>query len=129
VAEILNALDVYVLASESEGMSNTILEAMACGLPVVATAVGGNVELVDRAGGLLVPPYNPKSLADAVILLLGAPARRETMGRLARRRVEEHFSLETMAQNYASVYLDIVSRRMNLSGSLREKIRNQRVTA
>jgi glycosyltransferase involved in cell wall biosynthesis len=110
-------------------MSNTILEAMACGLPVVATAVGGNVELVDRTGGLLVPPYNPKSLADAVIVLLGAPARRETMGRLARRRVEEHFSLETMAQNYASVYLDIVSRRMNLSGSLLKKIRNQRVTA
>jgi L-malate glycosyltransferase len=129
VAEILNALDVYVLASESEGMSNTILEAMACGVPVVATAVGGNVELVDGAGGLLVPPYNPRSLADAVILLLSAPARREKMGRLARRRVEEHFSLETMAQNYAGVYLDIVTKRMNLSGSVGEKVRNQRVTA
>jgi L-malate glycosyltransferase len=129
VPEILNALDVYVLASESEGMSNTILEAMACGLPVVATAVGGNVELVDRAGGVLVPPYNPKSLADTVSLLLSDPARRETMGSLARRRVEEHFSLEMMAENYARVYLDVVSRRMKLSGSLREKIRDQRVTA
>jgi L-malate glycosyltransferase len=127
VPEILNALDVYVLASESEGMSNTILEAMACGLPVVATAVGGNVELVDRAGGLLVPPYNPKTLAEAVSLLLADPARRETMGSLARRRVEEHFSLETMAENYAGVYLDVVSRRMKLSGSLHEKIRNQGV--
>jgi glycosyltransferase involved in cell wall biosynthesis len=129
VPKILNALDTYVLASESEGMSNTILEAMACGLPVVATAVGGNVELVDRARGLLVPPHNPKLLADAISLLLGAPARRETMGKLARQRVEEHFSLEAMAQNYASVYLEVVSRRIKLSGSLHERIRNQRVTA
>jgi glycosyltransferase involved in cell wall biosynthesis len=129
VPKILNALDTYVLASESEGMSNTILEAMACGLPVVATAVGGNVELVDRARGLLVPPHNPKLLADAISLLLGAPARRETMGKLARQRVEEHFSLEAMAQNYASVYLEVVSRRIKLSGSLHERIKNQRVTA
>ncbi|HSF59964.1 MAG TPA: glycosyltransferase [Candidatus Binatia bacterium] len=129
VPEILNALDTYVLASESEGMSNTILEAMACGLPVVATSVGGNAELVDRAWGLLVPPYNPKILADAISFLLGAPGKRETMGRLARQRVEEHFSVEVMAQNYARVYLEVVSRRIRLSGSLHERIRNQRVTA
>lgn len=129
VPEILNALDIYVLASESEGMSNTILEAMASGLPVVATSVGGNVELVDRSWGLLVPPYNSKSLADAISILLGAPGKREIMGRLGRQHVEEHFSLEAMAQNYADVYLEIISRRMKLSNSLHERIRKQRVTA
>jgi glycosyltransferase involved in cell wall biosynthesis len=129
VPEILKALDIYVLASESEGMSNTILEAMASGLPVVATSVGGNVELVDRSWGLLVPPYNSKSLADAISTLLGAPGKREIMGSLARQHVEEHFSVEAMARNYADVYLEIISRRMKRTGNLHERIRKQGVTA
>lgn len=127
VAEILNALDVYVLASESEGMSNTILEAMACGLPVVATEVGGNVELVDRRAGILVPPSNPTTLADAVTRLLREPAQRDAMGALARWRAEEYFSLETMARNYANVYMDLVSRRLKIGGILQEKIKRQRL--
>jgi sugar transferase (PEP-CTERM/EpsH1 system associated) len=122
VPKILKALDVYVLASESEGMSNTILEAMASGLPVVATAVGGNVELVvDGQTGLLVPPNDPKALAEAVVTLLCDPTRRSKMGQLGHQRVREYFSLETMARNYAGFYLEIFSRRFKLSQHLQAK--------
>jgi sugar transferase (PEP-CTERM/EpsH1 system associated) len=123
VPEILKALEVYVLASESEGMSNTILEAMASGLPVVATAVGGNPELVvEGETGLLVPPYHPRALASAVTKLLQDPARRLMMGEAGRHRIEKEFSLETMVRNYANLYVEVFARRFELEGSLREKV-------
>jgi sugar transferase (PEP-CTERM/EpsH1 system associated) len=122
VPEILRGLDVYVLSSESEGMSNTILEAMASGRPVIATAVGGNPELViDGETGLLVPPNDPNTMANAIMKLLREPERRLQMGRLGRQRVEEKFSLEVMVRNYARVYLEVFSRRFKLNESLREK--------
>jgi glycosyltransferase involved in cell wall biosynthesis len=124
VSEILRALDVYVLCSESEGMSNTILEAMASGRPVVATAVGGNPELVlDGETGLLVRPNHPHQLATAIMKLLREPACRRRLGQGGRRRVEEQFSLEGMVHNYAKVYLELFARRFKLTGSLQEKLR------
>lgn len=122
VPEILRGLEVYVLSSESEGMSNTILEAMASGRPVVATAVGGNPELVvDGETGLLVPPNNPHAMAAAITKLLRAPEQRRQMGRLGRERVEEKFSLDVMVRHYAKVYLEVFSRRFKLNPKWREK--------
>jgi glycosyltransferase involved in cell wall biosynthesis len=122
VQEILRALDVYVLCSESEGMSNTILEAMASGRPVVATAVGGNPELVvDGETGLLVSPNHPHRLATAIMKLLREPACRRRLGQGSRRRVEEKFNLEDMVRNYAEVYLELFARHFKLNGGLQEK--------
>jgi glycosyltransferase involved in cell wall biosynthesis len=123
VSEILRALDVYVLCSESEGMSNTILEAMASGRSVVATAVGGNTELVvDGETGLLVRPNHPHQLATAIMKLLREPACRRRLGQCGRRRVEEQFSLEGMVRNYAKVYLELFARHFKSNGGLDEKL-------
>lgn len=121
VPEILQAFDVFVLSSESEGMSNTILEAMASARPVVATAVGGNPELVvDGETGLLVPPHDPPAMAAAIMKLLRDTELCRQMGWLGRQRVEEKFSLEVMVQNYANVYLEAFRRRFKLSPIVRD---------
>jgi sugar transferase (PEP-CTERM/EpsH1 system associated) len=130
VAEILRALEVYVLCSESEGMSNTILEAMASGRPVVATAVGGNPELVvDGETGLLVSPNHPHRLATAIMKLLREPACRRRLGQGGRQRVEEQFSLDGMVRNYAKVYLELFARHCKLAGGLQEKLRTKTFVA
>ena len=129
VPEILRAFDVFVLSSESEGMSNTILEAMASARPVVATAVGGNPELVvDGETGLLVPPHDPSAMAAAITKLLRDTEWCRQMGWLGRRRVEEKFSLEVMVQNYANVYLEAFRRRFKLPKNIRESA-GERVAA
>lgn len=105
IESLLPALDIALLASSTEGMSNAILEAMACALPVVATAVGGNLQLVqDRVSGLLVPAADPASLAAAMLELAGSPALRRTMGEAARARIEREFSLDAMASSYDRLY-------------------------
>lgn len=105
VRRVLPALDVYVNCSVTEGMSVTILEAMAAGLPVVATAVGGNPELVQRGlTGLLVLSRSPRSLANAVGRLLGSPDDRAAMGAAARARVVAEFSLDRMLREYLAAY-------------------------
>jgi sugar transferase (PEP-CTERM/EpsH1 system associated) len=105
VAALLPALDVFVLPSQAEGISNTILEAMACGLPVVATAVGGNPELVSAGEtGVLVPPNNPEFLADAILPLASDRDARMRMGLAARARAVARFSLAEMIRRYTSLY-------------------------
>jgi glycosyltransferase involved in cell wall biosynthesis len=105
VPEILTALDVFVLASLWEGMPNAILEAMAAGLPVVATAVGGTPEVVvDGVTGLLVPPRDPTALAQAITRLLDDPDLRQRMGRAGRERVLQHFSVEQMVKRTQTLY-------------------------
>lgn len=105
VPGLLRALDLFVLPSQAEGISNTILEAMACGLPVVATAVGGNPELVaDGATGALVPPNDPTALAVALQAYVIDPARRAAHAAAARQRVETRFSLANMMARYAALY-------------------------
>lgn len=121
VPEILRAFDVFVLSSESEGMSNTILEAMASARPVVATAVGGNPELVvDGETGLLVPPHDPPAMSAAITKLLRDTELCRQMGWFGRQRVEEKFSLEVMVQNYANVYLEAFRRRFKLPQNARD---------
>lgn len=102
---ILPALDVFVNTSVSEGMSVTILEAMAASLPVVATSVGGNPELVvDGETGVLVPARSPASTAQALSELCAAPERLRAMGAAGRARVEAHFTLERMVGQYMKLY-------------------------
>ncbi|QOY61977.1 glycosyltransferase [Lysobacter sp. H21R4] len=111
VEQLLPALDVSVLASSTEGMSNAILESMACGLPMIATSVGGNIQLVqDQASGLLVPPRDPAALAAAMLVLARSAATRLQMGACARRRVEREFSLDAMVHAYDRMYANLAGR-------------------
>ena len=105
VADIMQALDVFVLPSRNEGVSNTILEAQASGLPVIATAVGGNIELVaDGVSGTLVRPGDVADMAQALLGYLDTPARIAEHGDNARRQAEQRFSIPVMAEAYATVY-------------------------
>ena len=105
IAAVMQAFDVFVLPSRNEGISNTILEALASGLPVIATAVGGNVELVeDDVNGLLVKPGDPEDMAQALLGYLHSPARIAEQGQQARMHAEQRFSIPAMAEAYASVY-------------------------
>jgi glycosyltransferase involved in cell wall biosynthesis len=105
VAEILALLDIFVLPSLWEGLPVAVLEAMAAGLPVVATRVGGVPEVViDGVTGLLVPPRNPDALSEAILRLLQDPDLRHRMGQAGRERVRERFSLEQMIRKTEALY-------------------------
>ena len=111
IAEILRALDVFVLASLNEGISNTLLEAQASGLPVIATRVGGNIELVEHdINGTLVAPADVAGMAQALLSYLDVDARVLEQGRQARQRVVAHFSMTAMADTYARVYDQVLGR-------------------
>jgi sugar transferase (PEP-CTERM/EpsH1 system associated) len=105
VAELLNAMDVYVLSSASEGICNSLLEAMSTGLPVIATDTGGNPEVVvDGQSGWLFPVGDWNGLADRLALLAARGELREQLGQQAICRVRAEFSLESMIRKYAQVY-------------------------
>ncbi len=97
--------DIFALPSDTEGISNTILEAMASGLPVVATDVGGNPELVvDGETGRLTPAGDPQAMADALAAYVVDAALRRRHGAAARARIEARFTLEAMVERYLAVY-------------------------
>src|SRR5215510_4498840 len=103
--DIMRALDVFVLPSLREGLSNTILEAMASGLPVVATRVGGNPELVeDGHTGQLVPPADPVAMAAALGVYSRDRGLAARHGWAGRQRVKSHFSMAAMVNSYLAVY-------------------------
>ena len=105
IAECLQTLDVFVLPSLNEGISNTILEAQACGLPVIATRMGGNVELVSEGqNGALLEPANPMTLARVLRSYLADPARRQREGAAARAGIKSAHNLDSMAAGYRTVY-------------------------
>lgn len=105
VPELLAGSDVFVLSSASEGLPLSVAEAMAAGLPVVASAVGGVPELVvDGETGFLVPPGEPERLAEAVEPLLSDPALRRQMGRSGRARAEELFDLTAFRRAHVELY-------------------------
>ncbi|HZX89532.1 MAG TPA: glycosyltransferase [Rudaea sp.] len=108
VENVLPALDIFVLASSTEGMSNAILEAQSCGVPVVATDVGGNPEVIEhQVTGLLVPASQPPALALALRDLVAAPGRRAALGAAASRTIARDHSLAAMAAAYAGLYRDL----------------------
>jgi glycosyltransferase involved in cell wall biosynthesis len=105
VPEVLRGLSCFVLPSLAEGISNTILEAMATGLPVIACAVGGNVELVDHGRtGLLVAPDDVEAMAAAIVALHGDAACARAMGQAGRQDVERRFSMQAMVSSYLEAY-------------------------
>jgi glycosyltransferase involved in cell wall biosynthesis len=113
VASLLDQVDLFVLSSTSEGQSNAILEAMAAGLPVVATDVGGNPDTVESGEtGLLAPPGSPERLAEALGELLADPARAHALGVNGRARVERLFSARTMARRLEDLYGGLVDATM-----------------
>ncbi|MBS0366434.1 MAG: TIGR03088 family PEP-CTERM/XrtA system glycosyltransferase [Proteobacteria bacterium] len=105
VAQILPGLDIFALTSIREGISNTVLEAMASGLPVVASATGGNLELVqDGITGRLVACADPQALAEVLLQYAADPQLRAAHGAAARRRAVEQYSLRRMIADYAGMY-------------------------
>ncbi|MGX2039745.1 TIGR03088 family PEP-CTERM/XrtA system glycosyltransferase [Methylocaldum sp. MU1018] len=112
IADILRGLDIFVLPSQAEGISNTILEAMATGLPIVATDVGGNSELVaDGVTGTLVPPRDPGAMAEALVAYLDDRGTISAHGRAGLERVREFFSLDGMVGRYLEVYDELLGTR------------------
>jgi glycosyltransferase involved in cell wall biosynthesis len=107
VPEQLGQASMFVLPSLSEGVSLSLLEAMATGLPVVATSVGGNVEVVqDGETGFLVPVDEPAKLAQAIVCLAADPELARRMGTAGRRRVETTFDVRAMVRAYEDLYQD-----------------------
>jgi sugar transferase (PEP-CTERM/EpsH1 system associated) len=111
VPQVMGLLDLFVLPSLGEGISNTILEAQACGLPVVATRVGGNPELVqDGKSGLLVPAADPQAMAGALWRYARDGDLRRRHGAAARRRVEAEHDWGRCAAAYLAVYDELLGR-------------------
>jgi len=114
VVDYYCSADVFVLPSFLEGISSALIEAMACGTPVVATNVGGNTSVVrHEQDGLLVPPGNPHSLAKALLAIMNDVGLRRSLGTSARARIQDRFSLETMTNEYEAVYREVSSRRLS----------------
>ena len=106
VFEILRESDIFVLTSNWEGFPITILEAMSCGLPVIVSNVGGVSEVVDNSVGYLIKRADKEALKRALVQLIENPSLREKMGRNARKRIEDNFSLDKMLERTAQVYRD-----------------------
>lgn len=108
IPRFLSALDIYVQPSRSEGMSNAILEAMAARLPVVATDVGGNPDLVEHGiTGLLALGEDSVALAEQLILLVKQPLMRSTLANSAYSQVQEKFHISCMLRNYKTKYVEM----------------------
>lgn len=106
VAHVMRGMDCFVLPSRGEGISNTILEAMSCGVPVVASRVGGTPELInDGVTGRMVEASDPDALARALVDYFDDPALARRHGRAGRQRIEQTFSLERMIDAYHQLYL------------------------
>jgi len=112
VVPYLQAADVFVLPSATEGLSNALLEAMAAGLPVVATAVGGAPDLIDhQQNGWLIVPDDPQALQDGIMALLANEDLRHGFGERARERVEQHYSLDATANRLGELYRRLLRER------------------
>jgi glycosyltransferase involved in cell wall biosynthesis len=117
VPDLLNAMDIFVLPSYSEGVSLALLEAMAAGKPVVATAVGGTPEVVtDGENGLLIPPRDAPALTGALERLLADPALASRLGAKARAHVREHFSLDRLGREINAIYEELVEKKFGGRG-------------
>ncbi len=112
IPDLLAALDILVLPSYGEGVSLALLEGMAAGLPVIATAVGGLPEVVtDGVNGLLIPPRDPEALARALARLLADPDFARRLGEQARAEVEAHYSLERLGREINEIYGELSGSR------------------
>jgi glycosyltransferase involved in cell wall biosynthesis len=115
-SSLLPHFDIFVLSSLWEGMSNSLLEAMAAGKPVVATDVGGSPEVViDGKTGFLVPPKDPEALASAILHLLADRELARNLGEAGRIRVESEFTLEIMVARLEELYDSLLAARVSIS--------------
>ena len=118
VPELLSQAGFFVTASLTEGISLTLLEAMAVGLPVVATSVGGNSEIVDPPHtGRLVPAADPEQLAAAMVAMCEESSQWSAMGRAGRKRVEEHFEVRRMVTDYEDLYRQLLKSNTRILNS------------
>jgi len=113
VPDLMNAADAYVMSSAWEGMPMVLLEAGACGLPVVATDVGGNSEVVlNGKTGFIVPPRNPETLAQAMEKMMALPKeKRLEMGKAGRAYIEANYSLEHVVDQWEALYMELLQRK------------------
>ncbi|MDE2366363.1 MAG: TIGR03088 family PEP-CTERM/XrtA system glycosyltransferase [Betaproteobacteria bacterium] len=112
IPDLMRTMDLFVLPSLGEGISNTILEAMSTGLPVIATRVGGNVELVkESVTGALVPPDAPAALMSAILGYYRNPELITRHGAAARERIQASFSMKAMTEGYLRVYDQVLARQ------------------
>ena len=101
IAERYRQADLFVFPSRDEGMPNVVLEAMASGLPIVATAIAGSEELVrEGENGHLIPPEDAAAMTTAIAHLLSQPATRRAMGEASRRRIEQEYTWARVAAGY-----------------------------
>lgn len=108
IPELMASMDIFVLSSLSEGISLTLLEAMASRLPIVCTNVGGNPEVVaDGKTGYIVPPYNPIAMAEKIIALLQDRLLRENFGNAGLARAIDQFSIKAVMKRYEKIYMDV----------------------
>jgi glycosyltransferase involved in cell wall biosynthesis len=123
VYETLRQADIFVLPSRAEGTSNALLEAMACGLPVIVSDIPGNVDVVDgETNGLRFSAGDPASLAKAILTLIDRPESRERLGRAARLTVENRYSLGSVADQYIALYQDVLAARSRSASQLDERL-------
>jgi len=124
VPGFLSGLDLYVLPSHAEGIGLAVIEAMAAGLPVVATRVGGVPEaVIDGVTGLLVPPRQPKALAQAIVRLLVDPDLARSMGASGRERAEAVFDAKAAAEKTLEVYKDVLASKAKPRLRIRPRFR------
>ncbi|WP_337844906.1 glycosyltransferase [Thermus sp.] len=118
VPELMGQVDTVVLSSDWEGAPLVVLEAMASGRPVIATAVGGVPELIeDGVHGFLVPPRNPKAFAEAILRLARNPLLVRQMGQEGRKRALERFDITQTAKAYGELYINLFRARRVVSGA------------
>jgi glycosyltransferase involved in cell wall biosynthesis len=117
VRPFLNAADVFVMPSLAEGISNALLEAMATGLPCVASDVGGSAELLDHgACGVLVPPGDAKRLSRAIVRLAGDQGYAKRLGSAARSRIRTQYDMSVVAGAYLKLYEQLLGVRLSSGG-------------
>ncbi len=109
VATVMQNLDVFVLSSRSEGFSIACVEAMACGIPVVATRCGGPEEILNLDTGILVPPADPVGLADGIHRSARDPDMAQALAAAARRRAQDEYSLHTMLTRYQELFEGVIN--------------------
>jgi glycosyltransferase involved in cell wall biosynthesis len=109
VVDYLQVADVFALPSRAEGLSNALLEAMACGLPVVATAVGGAPEVIeDNVNGRLVPLNDALALSNAISHFIQHPEQARQLGEMARRTIQQRYSIDAMVDRYVNLYASLM---------------------